>query len=177
MKQRNISNILHTPDAAEGATEVQTNDPLSQAAGSIDTSFPLLPEGKALRLNCKSSTISSSKADAARDVLTIIGETTEDTVFKDGKKCRSGYKLYKRYSITPSEPHDGKEGRTIENVAKDLAFVIKAFYGPKTDVTPRQLIKEPAMLEAKPFDAKTTIEKGSGGFPDKNSFTFMIPAT
>jgi hypothetical protein len=163
------------------APEGQEQDPLSQAAGGIDTTIPLLAPDRTLRLECMSSQIAPTKSDESRNTLTVILKTTKDATFADGKPARAGYKLYKRWGVseTPGgKGDDGKERapRTNKEIARDLALVLKCFFGANTTVTPRELLNNPAMLEGKVVDGKITIEKGSGGYADKNGVNLLIPA-
>lgn len=151
-------------------------DPLSAAAGGIDTSIPLLQPDRIMRLECSSCTVSPTKTDESRNVLTIICKTTTDGTFVTGKTAHAGYKLYKRISVSTSPAKDGKEGRDNKAIARDLAAVLKAFFGPATTKTPRELLSNPSMLEKLPVDGKITIEKGQGGYGDKNGVNFIIPA-
>lgn len=164
---------LLTNDPTDGG-EV---DPLAQAAGGIDTSFPLLPADRLITVECVSAKVAPTKEAPDRSTLTIMCKTTTELTFQDGKRANPGFKLYKRYGVTVTPPTDKSDGRTIDSIKKDLAFVIKAFFGSNAQVSPRDLLNNPAMLEGRPVSVKTTIEKGTGGFPDKNGITFIIPAS
>jgi hypothetical protein len=173
MKINKLGNLLLSPDEATGEGEV---DPLAEAAGAVDTSFPLLSPDRPLRWECISAKVAPSKADPSRNGLTLILKTTTETTFQNGKKAHPGFKVYKRYGVSVTPPTADSDGRTIDAIKKDLAFVLKAFFGAKAEVTPRALLDNPAMLEGRMVDGKTTIEKGSGGFADKTGVTFIIPA-
>lgn len=170
--------IIYTDDAtdASGGPEGEV-DPLAEAAGGVDTSFPVLMPDRKLRFECSSCVKAPSKTDPSRETLTITLKTTTDTSFQNGKPCRAGFKIFKRYGVTPTPPSGESDGRTIEAIKKDLSFVLKSFFGANTTVSARDLLNNPSMLEKRPVDGKTGIEKGSGGFPDKTSVTFIIPAS
>ena len=151
-------------------------DPLAQAAGGIDTTVPLLAADRIMRLECIKAEVAPTKSDPNRSVLTIVCKTTKDGTFTSGKKAHAGYKLYKRVGVTPSGPTEASEGRDVAAIARDLAAVLKAFFGGQTTKAPRELLDNPKMLEGLPVDGRITIEKGSGGFSDKNGVNFITPA-
>src|SRR5947207_9028366 len=115
-------------DQAQTNPPGKETDPLSVAAGGIDTTMPLLQSDRTMRLECISSKVEPTKTDESRNVLTIVCKTTTDGVFTTGKPARAGYKLYKRISVSPSEPKDGKDGRTMDAIKRDLALLLKAFF-------------------------------------------------
>ena len=123
-----------------------------------------------------SSKIAPTKSDETRNTLTLICKTTTDGTFTTGKTAHAGYKLYKRISVSESAPSGDKEGRDMKAIARDLAALLKAFYGANTTKTPRELLNNPTMLEGLPVDGRINIEKGQGGFSDKNGVSFVIPA-
>ena len=164
------------PVEGTSAQAVGGYNPIAQAAGGIDTTIPLLVPDQALELECIKSEIKPSKNDENRDVLTMVFKTTREARLVGGKKAHDGYKLYKRWSVSTSEPHDGKAGRTAEDIDRDLALVLKAFFGPKCAKSPADLYNNPALVEGYKVTATSNIEKGSGGYPDKNGFSFRIPS-
>jgi len=162
------------------STEAQI-DPLSQAAGSIDTSFPLLMADRVLEFKVESSKVAPSKSNEANNTLTIKFKTTKEATLQDGKKTPPGFPLFKRIGVTVTEPTvdekgNEKAGRSIDNIARDLAAVLQACYGPKTDKTPRQLLDNPSMIEGEVVKMKIGIDKGSGNFGPSNTGSFVIPA-
>lgn len=162
----------HTPSGAP----VDEQDPLSQAAGGIDTTIPMLQPDRTMRLECVECKVVGKKDDETRKVLNITCKTTTDGTFTDGKTAHAGYKLYKRISVSESAPKEGSSGRDRKAIARDLAALLKAFYGATTTKTPAELLANPSMLEKLPVDGRINIEKGSGGFPDRNGVSFVIPA-
>lgn len=175
MKPYNHKLILLNTDSTEGATE--SADPLAEAAGGVDTSFPVLMGDRVLELECVSCKKALSKSDPSgqRETLTIVVKTVTDATFRDGKKANPGVKIYKRYGVTVTPPSGDSEGRTIDNIKKDLSLLLKSFYGPKTTVTARDLLNNPAMLEGKRVMGRVDVEKGTGGYVDKNTVQFRIP--
>jgi len=182
VKQQKNKNTTKLKIQSMSETTTQTTppgqevDPLAQAAGGIDTTIPLLAADRIMRLECIKSDVAPTKSDPNRLALTIVCKTTKDGTFTSGKKAHAGYKLYKRVSVTPSEPTESSEGRDVAAIVRDLAAVLKAFFGGQTAKTPRELLNNPAMLEGLLVDGRITIEKGSGGFSDKNGVNFIIPA-
>ena len=166
-----MSDQTQTPTGAEV-------DPLTQAAGSIDTTIPLLQPDRTMRLQCISCKVEPTKTDDTRNVLTIICKTTTDGVFTTGKTAHAGYKLYKRISVSPSEPKDGKEGRTKKAIAQDITRLLNAFYGVEKakPIIIQDFLANPSVLEGLPVDGRINIEKSQGNFPDKNGVSFVIPA-
>jgi hypothetical protein len=101
----------------EGAPVDSSVDPLSQAAGGIDTSLPLLQPDRTMRLECISSKIAPTKSDESRNTLTLICKTTTEGTFTTGKTAHAGYKLYKRYGVSETPAADGKDARTKKSLA------------------------------------------------------------
>jgi len=172
-----MKNINRSPDEAAGGMV----DPLNEAAGTIDTSFPVLAPDRIVEFKVESSKIAASKSNEQNQTLTIKFKSTKPAKLLDGKETAPGFPVFKRYGITPTEPTvddkgNEKAGRTIENIKKDLATVLKACFGPKTDKTPRQLIDNPSMLEGEIVQGKTSVDKGSGNFGPSTNISFVLPA-
>ena len=156
------------------ATEV---DPLSQAAGGINTDFPLLMPDRIYRLEIKSGTKEvdneaidkKSKTKYSREQLLFKLATTQDAMSRDGKPLRAGFTLRKYLLVTPTGDY------TLDSVARSIAILLKAC--GKANVTPRELINNPSMLDKQVVDAKVGISVDkTGTYPDSNSITFVIPA-
>lgn len=142
-------------------------DPMTQSAAAINTDFPLIQSSKVERLTISKGQIELSKND--NEMFTYRLVTTEDTQSTLGQKLRSGYGFNQRIMLTPTGE------RTKQNVAQDLANLIKAVEGPKATTSPAALIANPSMYDGKPVDAKVIIRKGKDGFGDSNEARFQIP--
>ena len=150
-------------------------DPLSGAAGGWEApKFPLLMPDRICEFKISKSTVAKTKDDENRDALTLVCKTEHDYTGADGKPLRSGFTVYKRIGITPSEEKEDKRARTWKNIGEDLAMVLKAT--GKTDNTPRDLISNPGMVEGIIVKCKVGISKGTNNFPDSNTLTFVLPA-
>lgn len=163
-----------SPDATSGGVEV---DPLSQASGGIDTSFPLIAPDRVCRFKISSAKKApvkdAEKAAAGHELLTLQLKTEKSYPDTDGKTLNAGFSVYHRISLTPTEGKDGKSGRTIENIAKDLATLLKAV--GMVDKSPRQLLDNPSILEGQVVDCRVGVNKAQGNFPESNSIKFVIP--
>lgn len=164
--------ILCMSDATDGGAEEV--DPLSQAAGGVDTSFPLLAGDRILRMEISKVTHGPSKTDESRNVLTIKMKTQKEAALNDGKTAKPGFTCYKRISTSPSEKTAESEGRTNKDIARDLALVLKAVGKP--DVSPRALMDNPSILEGQVVDVRVGVAPARGSFPESNTFSFVLPA-
>lgn len=173
MKLNQIKHLL-TPDATEGGTEV---DPLSGAAAGWEApKFPLLAPDRIYRFKIAKCTKAATKDDANREALTIQLKTEKDYTDTDGKPLRAGFTGYKRIGITPitEEQAGDKRPRSIKDIGADLGMALKSC--GKGDKSPRELLNNPSLIEGEIVDMKVGISKGRDGFPDSNTFTFVLPA-
>lgn len=150
-------------------------DPLSQAAGGIAApKFPCLQADRVVRFRISKITKAPSKDNASRETLTILMKTESDQVDTDGQALRAGFAGYKRIGITPTPEEDGKRARTVKEIAADVAMLLKAC--GKKDVSPRQLFDNPSMLDQEVVDVKVGLQPEKNGYPQSNTFTFVLPA-
>lgn len=170
-----LSAILLMPDAADSAGAAAEVDPLSQAAGGIEApKFPCLAGSRICRFTIKSILKAATKDDATRESLTIAFKTTKDYPDTDGKTLGEGFTVYKRIGITPVAPEGEKRGRTMKDIAADIAMLLKAV--GKKDATPRQLLDNPSMLDGEIIDLKTGVQPAKNGFPESNTLAWVLPA-
>jgi len=178
MKQHQI---LRSPDASVsgGAQEV---DPLSGAAAGWEApKYPVIPEGRLVRMECVSCVYGPTKDTAElpdnekRYSLTHVWKTTKDYVDREGKPLHAGYKITMRDPMTPSAT-PGKRELTWKDIGARVSMMIKACgkeFANKTE--PKNLRDTPELLVGQIADCKTTINKASGDFPESNGLKF-IPA-
>ena len=164
--------ILRMSDTAEGQAEEV--DPLSQAAGGVDTSFPLLAGDRILRMSISKATHGPSKTDETRNVLTLKMKTEKEAALNDGKTAKPGFTCYKRISTSQSEKTAENEGRSNKDIARDLALVLKAVGKP--EVSPRALMNDPTILDGQVVDVRVGVSPARGSFPESNTFSFVLPA-
>lgn len=174
MNTINKLKILHMSDATDASGGAEEVDPLSQAAGGVDTSFPLLAGDRILRMSIAKCSHGPSKTDESRNVLTIKMKTEKEAALDDGKTAKPGFTCYKRISTSPSEPKEGSDGRTNKDIARDLALVLKAVGKP--DVSPRALLDNPEQIEGQVVDVRVGVNPAKGSFPASNTFSFVLPA-
>lgn len=177
MKQTDTyRSLLRYPDATD-ATEV---DPLSAAAsGFEEPKFPVLAPDRIVRCKIVKVTKSITKETASlppseqREVLSFKFQTEKDYTDTAGKPLRAGFKGFKHIGITPSEETSDKRARTIQNIGEDLSMALKACgLGGRS---PRELLNDPTMVESQIVDLKVGLNKAQGGYPESNSFTFVLP--
>lgn len=156
----------------QGATEV---DPLSGAASGWEApKFPCLMPERICRFKIKDADKHPTKEDPSREVLSLCLTTEKDYTDTEGKPLRSGFKVFHHVGVTPSEETDTKRARTWKNIGADLGMILKAAgLGSKS---PRDLLNDPSMLEGQIVDCKVGLAKASGGFPESNKLTFVMPA-
>lgn len=150
-------------------------DPLSGAAGGWEAPrFPLLMPDRICRFKISKCTKAPTKDDENREALTIVLKTEKDYTGADGKPLRAGFTGFKRIGVTPSEGEGDKRPRTWKNIGEDLAMLLKAC--GKGNISPRELLDNPSMVEGEIVDCKVGISKGTGTYPDSNTFNFVLPA-
>ena len=169
----NRMNILRQNEAVQSTGSEP--DPLSGAAASWEApSFPVLAADRLCLFKITSCKRGATKADASRESLTVILSTEKDYPDSKGKTLKSGFKVYKRIGLTPSEGKDDKRPRTWEDIGKDLAHLLKC--AGNTTASPRDLYNNPSMLEGLLINGTTGIEKATGSFGESNSVMFKLPA-
>jgi hypothetical protein len=171
MNLNNKIKYLMFPEGVDSGAAVE-NDPLSVAAGGVDTSYPVLSPDRLLRFEVKSAKKVRNEEKATEHIelkLKLLKEST----FTDGKPAREGYVVTERVGITPSEKYD------IEAIKKGLAKWLQGVLGiaEANKVSLRQFVDNPSILDGKVFDGKTSIRKDkSGNFPDQSGVTPVPPA-
>lgn len=174
--------ILRSTDGADGAgaSAAEEQDPLSMAAGGIDTTFPVLAGDRIIQFQIAACRKVPVKDKPDRFNLEFKIKTTKDAMLNDGRTAHAGFSGFKRISVSTSEPSEdtttGKKsaGRTSKDIAKDLAMALKAC--GRVDLSPRQLIDNPEVLDGILVDMKIGINPAKNNFPESNSFSFVIPA-
>lgn len=143
-------------------------DPLAMPASEIDTRFPRLQPDRVYRMVLRSPEKKTN--DKGTEMLNMKLETTVECIDTDGKTLHPGFKFTHRIVGASGD-------RDLNAVAKDLALLMKAVYGPKTTMTARQIWDNPADLEGKPVDVKVGIQKEKDGYPESNVVkSWVLPA-
>lgn len=172
MKLNQIKHLL-SPDATEGSAV----DPLSEAAGGVDTSFPVLSPDRLLRFEVKNATRERNDKTGAESIKLKL-RLTDDTqnasaTYTDGKPARAGYTVSQYIGITPTDKY------SIDDIKRNAALWIKAIWGEEAakGITFRAFFDQPSMAEARKVDCKTGINKDKNGvYPDSTKLTPVLPA-
>lgn len=181
MKHPYTSFVLRTSDAPDaGATgAAEEVDPLSVAAGGVDTSYPTLMGDRIVRFEIASAKVDDVKDKPGRQQLIVKMKTTKDAVMSDGKTAKPGFVGIKRIGVTAYEETIDGEGKTspgrdFDAIKRDLATLCQAIN--QKDLNLRVLLNNPAQIEGQVVDCRVGLQKAKGSFPESNSFTFVIPA-
>jgi hypothetical protein len=142
------------------------NDPLSQDAAAVDTSFPLLPTG-IYDMEITDCGVGASKSKPENQVMTIKMATTQDVTDTKGEHLNKGFPIYYRIGITPTPDYDAKA------IAKKLATVLKQC-GVAQGITPRGFINDAKMVVGKVVRVKIAIQKETTDFPESNSVKSFV---
>lgn len=155
-------NIYLSPEPNDGGTMV---DPLDQQSGAINTDFPVL-KGGIKDLEVVDGSKAPSKSNPNNEVLTFKMKTTQEDVDTKGEIVHPGYPLYHRIVVTPSED------RTGQRIAKDIAMFAKAC--GRGELTPRQIVNDPTLLNGSVARAKVVIQKETDEYPESNSVKSFV---
>lgn len=149
---------------------LRSADPLDVAGGGVDTSYPLIMDGKILKFEICEVNKSTKKDDPNVEMLVYKLKTVDETIGVDRKPIYPGHKVTNRVVITP------KGDRTMDMIVKDVAGIAQAVYGKKTDVKLRVIIDQPEQyLLGKMVYGKVGINKGDGNFAPSNTVRLMAP--
>lgn len=177
MKQnQNTIRILRMSDIAEGsdsATTAQEVDPLSEAAGGVDTSFPILAGDRIVRFEVVKTTV-QKKEETGNEFMVLKMKTQKEVALDDGKTAKPGFTCYKRIMITVTPPTEQSEGRTIDAIKKDLSLALKCIGKP--EVSAREFINNPSLFDGQVIDMKVGIQPAKGSYAASNTFAFVLPA-
>lgn len=172
MKETN--KILRIADGVDSAAEI---DPLSEAAGGVNTDFPVLAPDRILRFevkSCSKMTNEETKAESIKIALRLTGDTQNATAtFRDGGPAREGFTVNQYIGITPTDKY------TIQDIKRNAALWMKAVLGQEVaDKTSfREFFNKPSMFEGFKVDCKTGISKDkTGAYPDSTRLTPVLPA-
>lgn len=158
--------------------EVKENlekDPMATDVSDVDTSFPLLQDGRLLRFEIRKPKVADAKASKAKPlkegetirVLTVPCHTTDDNTGTKNEAIKKGFPVYHRITITETTE------RGLNDIAKNIALLCKAC-GLK-GVTPRDVINNPTVLDGLLFEGKVKIMPEKDGFPASNVLSPVIP--
>lgn len=147
---------LLSPDSAEGTVE---NDPLSEAAGGVNTDFPVLAPDRILRFSIAKCTKETNTEKASESIKMKIRLESDNGTFQDGKSARKGFSFNHNIGITPTENY------SIDDVKRNLAMWLKPLLGEEKAKTTslREFVNRPEMLEGLVFDGRTGIKKDKNG--------------
>ncbi len=145
-------------------TVAQEVDPLNMPAGGVDTSMPKLVEKLYVMTiaEAKSQTNEQTQKTSIRIVLKTIDEQRST----DGDVVNAGYPVYDYFGYTPSEKYSNAD------IAKKGAGILKAC-GLK-DVTVRDFINNPSIINDKTVTVKLGLRKEEGSFPASNTVKTWI---
>jgi hypothetical protein len=150
-------------------------DPLSGAASGWEApKFPCLAPDRICRFKISKATKAPTKDNPDRESLTLVLKTEKDYTDTEGKPLRAGFTGYKRIGVTPVAEEADKRPRTWKNIGEDLGMVLKAT--GMLDKSPRDLLNNPAIVEGQVVDCKVGLQKEKDGFPQSNTFSFVLPA-
>lgn len=148
-------------------TNTQAVDPLSQAAGGIDTNFPLLQDGTFMRFECREAKQTETQEKKTKQI-TMKWVTTKEAVDQNNRSLNAGFPVYVRINAEATETRD------VQQLARDWAQVLKAAGQPQ--VSARQVIDNPSLLVGMIADAKVAIFPEKNGFAASNVLRWKLPA-
>jgi len=180
----------HNPTSVSVST---SSDSFAIAAGKVDTSYYILKGEQTITTKVESCERSFAKGKSHEDVekgliqpedvreMIVVKARTEKDYNSNarGKTIGKGYACYVRIGITPYEAHVNDQGqdvkaRTNEDIGKDIARLMQAAFGPKTDRTVRELLDSPSILVGQLIDFKVSITPARGQFPESNAFRPVV---
>jgi len=147
-------------------------DPLAEAAGGINTDFPVLMPDRLLEFKV-SSAKKKHNEQTGSDSIELKIELTKDSTFRDNNKARAGFKFNQYIGVSPSDNY------TFEDIKRNVALWIKACLGKeKAAVTQvRHVVDNPSILEGTIFNGRTGVKKDkTGTYADSTSVTPILPA-
>lgn len=149
----------------------EASDPLSEAAGSYDTSYPVLAPDQVLPWEVAKAE-KKTNPEKGNEYIQIKLKLDKEARFKDNKPCRVGFAVSQVIAITPTENY------SVEDVKRNLGLWIKSIFGVEKakSITFRQFVDNPPMAEGYKLTGKTSIKKASGGFPEGTNVSPVIPA-
>jgi len=147
-------------------------DPFAEAAGGIDTSYPVLMPDRVLPFRV-SKAEKKRNEEKGNEYIALKLTLNKDATFKDGKPARAGFVVNSVIAITPTEKYDN------DAIKRSCAAWLKACLGIEraSQVTIRSFMDNPAMLEQTIVDCKTSIKKADGSFPEGTNVSPVIPAS
>lgn len=171
--------INRSPEPTDGGYE---QDPMTLASSNLkEPKFPCIAPDRVLSFKIVKSSVQDVKDKPGRKSLVLQMKTEEDTVDTDGLPLRTGFTVYNRFSITPTDGTDGKRPRTQKQIAEELGKLLRGC-GIK-DKQPAELVGykdipgDPAMLEGRLCAFRVGMGKPTPEFPDpSNTFRVEIPA-
>ena len=122
---------MHHNQETEPTQNAPEVNPLSLAAESIDTSYPLLAPDQICEFEIVSAKKETVKGHTDREMLVLKLKTVKDYRSKDRNALRSGFVVMKRIGITPRPEEDGMKERGWDEIRKDLALVLKGVGRPR----------------------------------------------
>jgi len=147
-------------------------DPLSEAAGNYDTSFPVMAPDQVLPWHVEKAEKKKNE-EKGSEYIQFKLKLEKDARFKDSRPCRSGFSLMQVVAISPTENY------TYDDIKRNLGIWLKSIFGiekAKT-ITFRDFVNNPSMAEGYKLTGKTVIKKASGSFPEGTNITPVIPAS
>lgn len=132
---------------------------------SVDDSFPLIKDKTLVDLEVVSMTVRPTKDNPDRSVLEVVYRTCGPTVGTKGQTVNSGFPIYDRIGITPSEKVDSDSiARRLKVLRKGLTSDASGQFAPLS-----QYIGKVALAEL-----GVQIDK-TGQFSDKNVIRKFVP--
>ena len=173
MQFNKIKHLL-APDSLAGASEEA--DPFAEAAGGVDTSYPVLAANRIWKFVVKSCTRDTKHNEGSdevkSDALVLKVALEEEGVFRGGKTALPGFSVSIRIGLLASEKFD------MDSVKRGLALWMKSLLGDRAkSTTMREWINNPGLVDGLVFIGKTGIKVDKGGqYADQNTITPVLPA-
>ena len=159
--------LLLSPDPADGGVDI---DPLADATGGIDTSFPVLAADRVGVFEVKAHSVKVSEKGTKQIVIKVALD--EDLAFSDGKPARKGFSFNQSINITPNEAFDA------EAIKKRVATWVKSILGEEAakSVSLAAFRDDHEKWIGQKFKAKTSIRKDkTGQFGDQTQLNPILP--
>lgn len=159
------------PKILRSAHMEESADPLSEAAGSYDTSYPVMAPDQVLPWKVAKAEKKRNE-EKGNEYISLKLTLEKEARFKDNKPCRVGFVVNNVIAITPTENY------SVEDVKRNLGLWIKAIFGVEKakSITFRQFVDSPSMADGYILNGKTSIKKASGSFPEGTNVSPIIPA-
>lgn len=135
---------------------------LEQNTNDIDTSMPRLSAG-IYELEIIEAKVEPSK-DGAKQNLNVTFQTIKEASSSDGDKIGQGYRIYRTFTLSPTEKLTGKQ------IVDGIAQVAQS---ARKNVKVKQILDTPEVMKGWITVAKVTIQPERDGYPERNNIPMM----